>query len=139
MILLEFAMDMLKDPEEALLNWTDLQSGNYETWFRSYNEKLFKGVAAQFGVDVEQVRNPKTRTPEQDKAILELAGTIAAKRLNKYNSSNYMQACKCIINEPSKVYSEETNKREVHANKKLAILYYFALHPETSPEAEAVP
>lgn len=137
MMLLEFAMDMLKDPEEALLNWTDLQSGNYEAWFRSYHERLAKGVAMQFGVDAEQVLNPETRTPEQDRAMTELAGALTLQRLEKYNSSSYMQAVKALLQEESKSYSNAANEEEIYKIKKAAILYFFAQHPEKTPEATA--
>lgn len=137
MLLVEFAMDMLKDPEEALLNWTDLHSGNYETWYRSYHEKLAKGVAMQFGVDAEQVLNPETRTPEQERAMTELAGALTLQRLEKYNSSSYMQAVKALLQEESKSYSDTADNEEVYKIKKAAILYFFAQHPEKTPEATA--
>ena len=137
MLLVDFSMDMLKDPEDAILSWTDLRSGNYERWFESHVTAIAKTVAIQFGVDIEQVLNPETRTPEQSKAMTETAGEMALYRENKYKKSNYIQAAKHLIIESNTFKPKIAGEEETRKIKKYSLLYFFAQHTEISPEAEA--
>lgn len=137
MLLVNFSMDVLRDPEEAILSWTDFRSGNYEKWLISYTESLAKAVAMQFGVDKEQILNPETRTPEQDKAMTEIAGEMALHRESKYRKSNYMQAAKHLVIEKGTFTQKMTGEEEAKKIIKYSVLYFFAQHTEISPEAEA--
>ena len=62
---LAFEISYSINPGDTLLEFTDLHSGIYENWFRSYHETILEEAAKKLGIDVEQLENPETRTQEQ--------------------------------------------------------------------------
>lgn len=130
-----FSLSYLINPEAAILNFTDFQNGTYETWYRNHFETLAKQVADKFNVDVEQVMDRETRTPEQDKELTLLAGEHIMQCFTKFKESNYFQAKTAIKEE--KVEFSDTIFKGLENVKTAATLYFFAIHPEINPEDKA--
>lgn len=130
-----FSLSYLLNPEAAILNFTDFENGNYETWYRNHFESLAQKVADKFNVDVEQVIDKETRTPEQDKELTLLAGEYIMQCFTKFKESNYFQAKTAIRQEKVEFASEEFKGLE--NVKTAATLYFFAIHPEIDPEDKA--
>ena len=130
-----FSLSYLINPEAAILNFTDFESGTYEKWFRNHFETLAQKVADKYNVDVEQVMDKETRTPEQNKELSLLAGEHIMQCFSKFKESNYFQAKTAIKEE--KVEFSDTVFKGLENVKTAATLYFFAIHPEIDPENKA--
>ena len=51
----QFRMDFLRDPEDALAKWGQMENGRYEKWFRGHFDRLVAIVAQQTGADPKQI------------------------------------------------------------------------------------
>jgi len=130
-ILTAFNVDFMQDPEAAILNWTNIHSGHYEKWYTAHFEAAAERVAAQFGVDTEQVINAETRTPEQQQALLTEWEKEQENRRRLYFESKYYQAVKTLESIEGKYHSKYDGDPEYIDLKEQAILYFFALHSLT--------
>lgn len=140
-ILTAFNVDSMINPEEAILNWAGIRGGHYEKWYTSQFEATAKRVAAQFGVDAEQVINAETRTPDQQQALLIEWGKEKESRMQLYLKSKHFQALNALKNTEGKYHSKHEGEPEYIDLKEQVILYYFVLHDinptDTNPLTDA--
>jgi len=78
----QFRMDFLRDPEDALAKWGQMENGRYEKWFRGHFDRLVAIVAQQTGADPKQIADKEKRTPEQQRLLLEAAAKQQIARFN---------------------------------------------------------
>lgn len=141
----QFAMDFLRSPEDALLSW-DRLSKYYPEWSRKHFESLISRVSRKYDEDIEQMRNPETRTEKQQRYILEAAAEETEHRINLFFDSNYMQAVNALEPLPGKYppYKDEikATEPETYKNddlsyslKETTVLYFFAKHSEIKPDS----
>lgn len=141
--IVQFRMDFLRSPEEALLKWN--ASGGYEKWFRFHFDELVKIVAEKTGADPEQIANKETRTPEQEQLLKEAAAAQEIARIDAFFESSFMDAINTleplqgVYKDPGEIDFYTDNDRfnpdsQYISVKEQAVLYYFALHDgELSP------
>lgn len=144
-----FTMDLLKSPEDALIEWGGMQSGLYEKWFRNHFEQMVSIVAELTGADPEQIADKEKRTPEQQRLLLEASAEEQIARMKVFMESRYMQALLFLDQfDPQSEQTPETaaeyyhgvlyekpedwNNRLVHI-KEQAVLYFFATHTDLKP------
>lgn len=139
---IQFAMDFLRDPDDAFLQWAnDL----YPEWSRRHFETLLSKVHTQYGDSIDQMRNPATRTREQQQRIIEAVQKEAVQRITLFLDSSYMQALSAL--EPIvgryPTYKNEKQTGEpgvtddsVYSLKEMTVLYFFAKHREIAPESQ---
>lgn len=134
--LVDFTMEMLKDPLEALAYYG--KGYQVTQYSQQHFEQLIQTVAKQTGADPEQVRNPETRTEEQEKALTLEAGKETVARFEAYRQSNFFFSLELLMKEESQ-YPDNPEAVEggYYDNKKATALYFFALHPEINPQAKA--
>lgn len=138
-----FRMDMLRSPDDALEKWN--LSGKYGEWYKAHFYRLVKTVAEQTGADPEQIANKETRTPEQQRLLMEAAAQEQLARLDAFFDSAYMDAIKTL--EPLTGAYKDPAEDEAHTEsgeydpeheyisvKEQAVLYFFALHDEIKPD-----
>lgn len=127
-VLNAFNVDLMKDPEEAILKWLGVRSGHYEKWYRSRFEAASKRVAAKFGVNADQVINAETRTPEQQQALLNEFANEQKSRMQLFAVSKFYQALKVLGQVEGDYHSEHDGDTNYIDLKEQVILYFFALH-----------
>ena len=88
----QFRMDFLRDPEDALAKWGQMENGRYEKWFRGHFDRLVAIVAQQTGADPKQIADKEKRTPEQQRLLLEAAAKQQIARIDAFFESAYMDA-----------------------------------------------
>lgn len=146
MAVIDFYMEALKDPEDAL---SKADAPDYI--FTAYAEKRMRAfaqvIAEETGADPEQIINPKTRTEEQQKLLVELSGRSMMKRFQAYWKSNFASA-KILLMDTAKeagegiympIYDTNATPEEMQSVldvPHLAALYFFALHPEVDPQEQ---
>lgn len=135
----QFRMDFMRDPEDALIKWGQLQTGGYEKWYKGHFDKLVAIVAQQTGADPAQIANKETRTPEQDRLLMQAAAEMTISRIDTFLSSTYIDAMNTL--EPLRgVYKDPGDTEgidpynEYISLKEQAVLYFFALHDELKPQ-----
>ena len=140
----QFRMDFLRDPEDALIKWNGLHNGSYERWFRGHFDKLVAIVAQETGADPAQIANKETRTPEQDRLLTEAAAKITVARIDAFFESAYMDALNTleplqgVYKDPGEIdFYTDTDRfnpdSEFISVKEQAVLYFFAAHDELKP------
>jgi len=140
----QFRMDFLRDPEDALIKWNGLHNGSYERWFRGHFDKLVAIVAQETGADPAQIANKETRTPEQDRLLTEAAAKITVARIDAFFESAYMDALNTleplqgVYKDPGEIdFYTDTDRfnpdSEFISVKGQAVLYFFAAHDELKP------
>jgi len=121
-------MDFLKTPEDTLA-----ASGNpeiFDKWLKMTAFAIVQKVAKVTGADPAQLADPEKRTKEQQTAI-EKAGAFAAmNRINLFLESNYTAALFAIA-------GKDCPNDEDLTLQDLAVLYFFALHPDIDPRQKA--
>lgn len=123
------SMDVLLYPLEAYL-----QIKNGDTSINNNYHKLIAVKAAKkLGANEAEVKNPETRTKEQQEAMNEIAGEIAAKYLTDFENCNYLKA-KEILKDVQTKYNNK-GKRGLYNIKTAAVLYFFATHTDILPDA----
>ena len=134
----QFRMDFLRDPEDALAKWGQMENGRYEKWFRGHFDRLVAIVAQATGADPAQIADKERRTPEQQRLLLEAAAKQQIARIDAFFESAYMDALNTL--EPLQgVYKDpsETDRfnpdSEYISVKEQAVLYFFAAHDELTP------
>lgn len=145
MALVALEIDTMKDPEDALTSRINNTQGdaqqffirNLERWESSNFESLVKEVADQTGADPAQIANKETRTPEQQKALLEASARRQVARMDRFFNSDYMQAVQALEEVASVFdgYGEEIPLGEAveYSTKESFLLYYFSTRPDIRP------
>lgn len=140
----QFRMDFLRDPEDALAKWGQMENGRYEKWFRGHFDRLVAIVAQQTGADPKQIADKEKRTPEQQRLLLEAAAKQQIARIDAFFESAYMDALNTleplqgIYKDPGEIdFYTDTDRfnpdSEYISVKEQAVLYFFALHDEITP------
>jgi len=140
----QFRMDFLRDPEDALAKWGQKENGRYENWFRGHFDRLVAIVAQQTGADPKQIADKEKRTPEQQRLLLEAAAKQQIARIDAFFKSAYMDALNTleplqgIYKDPGEIDFYTDSDRfnpdsEYISIKEQAVLYFFALHDEITP------
>lgn len=140
----QFRMDFLRSPEDALLKWGQMENGRYEKWFRGHFDRLVAIVAQQTGADPKQIADKEKRTPEQQRLLLEAAAKQQIARIDAFFESAYMDALNTleplqgIYKDPGEIdFYTDTDRfnpdSEYISVKEQAVLYFFALHDEITP------
>lgn len=135
-----FQIDLLKDPEEAILsrNIRSAKTGEsltermWEKWNDDYLERIFARVAEETGADLEEIRHPENRTPKIQAAILKAAADEQNLRTTVFFKSRYYHACS-ILRELHSMNEEPSDKDPIPMDddtpipiKGQTILYFFA-------------
>ena len=139
MQLVDLDISVLLDPEETFANIAASAEGKgysaIEAYANQYQEKAFNSLveatAKQTGADPEQIRDTHSRTEEQQRAMLEIAGKRELARIELFSISNYRQALSAL--EPIKSRIAGAENEEASNLKHIFLLYYFAIHPEIRP------
>ena len=140
----QFRMDFLRDPEDALAKWGQMEYGLYRKWFTGHFDKLVAIVAQQTGADPAQIADKDKRTPEQQQLLLEAAAKQQIARIDAFFESAYMDALNTleplqgIYKDPGEIdFYTDTDRfnpdSEYISIKEQAVLYFFALHDELKP------
>lgn len=140
----QFRMDFLRDPEDALAKWGQMENGRYEKWFRGHFDRLVAIVAQQTGADPKQIADKEKRTPEQQRLLLEAAAKQQIARIDAFFDSLYMDAINTleplqgVYKDPGEIdFYTDTGRfnpdSEFISVKEQAVLYFFALHDELKP------
>ena len=140
----QFRMDFLRSPEDALLKWGQMENGLYRKWFTGHFDKLVAIVAQQTGADPAQIADKDKRTPEQQQLLLEAAAKQQIARIDAFFDSLYMDAINTleplqgVYKDPGEIdFYTDTDRfnpdSEFISVKEQAVLYFFALHDELKP------
>lgn len=145
--LIEFNMDILEDPENALLTH-NIPDGYYVKWAETHFKSLVNRVAEKTGADPAQIADKDKRTPEQQQALYEAAAQEQMIRIEAALRSNYYAAIKhineyCIAQADAggdDLYKPLRDEKEPNVtagqlvNVPLAAtLYFFATHEDINP------
>lgn len=135
-VLLETSM--MKDYDDAVLKLITGSKSNatrpnsnavsymIDSCARGYFESMVRDVAAQTGADLAQIMNPDTRTPEQNKALLEAFAREHQAHMDECYASDYAKVMQAL----SEVDSLCSNPA---AEKEFFAVYYFAVHTDMRP------
>lgn len=140
----QFRMDFLRSPEDALLKWGQMENGRYRKWFTGHFDRLVAIVAQQTGADPAQIADKDKRTPEQQQLLLEAAAKQQIARIDAFFDSLYMDAINTleplqgVYKDPGEIdFYTDTDRfnpdSEFISVKEQAVLYFFALHDELKP------
>lgn len=137
-----FQVDFMKSPEDALLFYPirsrsesgvhTLNSTLLEMWKFMNFEKLINEVVKETGADPKQLRNPKTRTAEQEAALLQAGAIEQQKRIEIFFNSLYYQALESLTDAEGEYISP--GNPDLIGIKEQAVLYFFAIHEQLQPE-----
>lgn len=148
--LINFNMDALQSPEDALLSH-NVPAEIYAQWAEKHFENLVSLAAQATGADPEQIADKDRRTPEQQKALLEASAREQLARLDIVINSNYRAAIKhikeyCIAvadaggEDIYKPLRDEAQPEALQSGQLVnaplaAVLYFFATHEDIDPRA----
>lgn len=133
-------MDLLKDPEDAIASRageasSDQKRAEWEQrldrYERSHFASLVKEVADLTGADPKQIADKKTRTPEQQQALLQASARRQIERLDMFYNSDYMQAMRVLEGLESPF--TEPQDPDDYSLKESFLLYYFTTRPDIRP------
>lgn len=121
-------MDLLKNPEDTLaaLGNTEI----FDKWLKMTTFAIVQEVAKVTGADPAQLADPERRTKEQQEAIEKAGAYAAMNRINIFLESNYTAALFAIA-------GKDGPDNEDLTLQDLAVLYFFALHPDIDPRQKA--
>lgn len=137
-----FAIDLMKDPEEAILSRSirstrtgeNMTDKVWQKWHSDYMNRIFSRVAERTGADPEQIQNPENRTPEIQHEILLAAAEEQEVHRTVFFRSRYYQACQ-ILNKLRSDTESQSEGDPVPMDdespipiKGQAILYFFAVN-----------
>jgi hypothetical protein len=145
----QFRMDFLRSPEDALLKWGQMENGRYRKWFTGHFDKLVAIVAQQTGADPAQIADKNKRTPEQQQLLFEAAAKQQIARIDAFFDSLYMDAINTleplqgVYKDPGEIdFYTDTDRfnpdSEFISVKEQAVLYFFALHDELKPTEKQI-
>ena len=141
-----FNIDFLVSPEDALAKH-NAPAGLLSKYLKAHFDNIVKIAAEITGADPEQLADKDRRTPEQQKLLNEVAGSLETKRLDYFFASLYMRAMETIHDEKSRYwelhtaepgeskdeYEERVDDDYITPVMLHSVLYFFALHKEISP------
>lgn len=144
-----FTMDLLKSPEDTLIEWPGVPEGYLSKYLQTHFTRLVEVVAEITGADPAQIADKEKRTPEQQRLLLEAGAKEQVARMEAFLQSRYMQALVFLdqfdpqseqTTETAVEYykgvlydkPEEWQERLVHIREQ-AVLYYFATHTDIKP------
>lgn len=154
MALVAFDMEALKDAEDALFSRAEDAEGEQRELFlrhleqfqRVHFESLVQEVAQQTGADPAQIANKNTRTPEQEKALIEATNRRQLARIDAFWNSNYMtvfgilQNTKSIFDpDPAEIANYpgfDADDYDFWNIKESFVWYYLTTRPDLRPSAE---
>ena len=145
---IQFRMDYLRDPEEALIK-EDETGTSYQRWFRHKMRKYASIVIKQTGADPAQIMNPTTQTEEQKQLMAELAAEEQMARIDLFFESlfmdalNHLEPLKGEYADPGEIdFYTDTDRfnpdSEYISIKEQAVLYFFAIHDELRADSRGV-
>lgn len=123
-------MEFLSDPDEAIAHWSP---DRCPQWVEENILNTANYIAKEIGATPEQMINPKTRTPEQDKRMIELTRRIQMKRLHDFLNSNYMKALESLKEIKGQFQDTHEDDAECISPKELSVAIFFAMHVNISP------
>ena len=140
--LIALDLDFLKDPEKALTQRIELTKNakhrsRWEQRLSNYQYYLYLNVlievAEETGGDLAQISDPKKRTPEQHKALMEAYARRELNRMDLFFKSDYMQALYTLdkIDTP---FSDPEDSNAISV-KESFVLYYFTTRPDIRPSS----
>lgn len=129
---------MMKDYDDAVLKLitgsksnatqSNLNAVSYmiDSCARGYFASMVRDVANQTGADPAQIMNPDTRTPEQNKALLEEFARVHQAHMDECYASDYAKVMQAL-SEMDSLCSNPAAEKEFFA------VYYFAVHTDMRP------
>lgn len=125
-------VELLRNPENVLKSIPGLSRYN-RLWNKAQNEKMLLELQRRTGADMEQLRDPSKRTPEQNQCFEKIKEEEETKSVEKFWDSRFWQA--------NMTLSEKVNSAAQGPLKDTrfwddAILYFFAKHPEIDATME---
>lgn len=129
---------MMKDYDDAVLKLitgsksnatqSNLNAVSYmiDSCARGYFASMVRDVANQTGADPTQIMNPDTRTPEQNKALLEEFARVHQAHMDECYASDYAKVMQAL-SEMDSLCSNPAAEKEFFA------VYYFAVHTDMRP------
>ncbi len=144
-----FTMDLLKSPEDTLIEWPGVPEGYLSKYLQTHFTRLVEVVAEITGADPQQIADKEKRTPEQQRLLLEAGAKEQVARMEAVLESRYMQALLFLDQfDPQSEQTTETaaeyyhgvlydkpeqwQERLVHIREQ-AVLYFFATHTDIKP------
>lgn len=108
-----------------------------EDYERAHFESLVLEVAKKTGDNAQQIADKSTRTPEQQKALLEASAGRQLERLNTFINSDLVKV-KAALDSVKSVFDEYDKKQyddgtSIMGAKYVFMLYYFSTHPDIKP------
>lgn len=91
-------------------------------------EALIEIAATETGADIEDVRNPESRTPEQQAIMTELLEKHNILQQRRFEASQYFQAIQLLMPLEQK-FPDSSNPNDISI-KEQAALYFFAINDE---------
>jgi len=140
MEMLAFSVDYFKNPEDAMYFYE--QIGDAPNLIRDIYDKQHEQRYLQFvdiiakktGADPEQIKDPKRRTEQQQKYLLELSAREQLARFDAFFNSNYWQATEAL--EPIEGKYKDPEPQDDYTIKQYATLLFFEKHyPDIKPTA----
>lgn len=149
MALINFSMDVMKDPDEAFCSY-NIPGEIYLKWAEANDQNIIKQVSKETGADPAQLADKEKRTTEQQQALYEAASRASMARIKNYLNSNYCAAIEYLVKhgQPD-VYNflvdtlaGKDTLNEMPSAQRLnvphaAILYFFATHEDIDPRKQA--
>lgn len=129
-----FNMDLLKNPEDALLSYKGVPEGYLSKYLQQHFNRLVDFVAELTGADPQQIADKDRRTPEQQQLLKEAAAKEQMARFDAFFASRYMQAVNVL--EPLQGVYPDPAEADTATNftvKEQAVLYFFAKHQDIKP------
>lgn len=132
---ISFLMDMLRDPEETLLFATTSENPAIQQFaMRAYEKRmnaLIAKVAERTNADPAQVRDPKTRTKEQQSLLFEISAEEQMQRMDLFFNSNFHQALNAVMPLEGKYHHPGEMVNDLIRQN--AVFYYFVKNPDIKP------
>ncbi|MDE5583245.1 MAG: hypothetical protein K2J08_06050 [Ruminococcus sp.] len=129
-----FEMEFLKDPDEAIARW---QPDKYTQWVNKQLLEIVIHTAELTDSTLEHILEPKTRTPEQEKIILDTINCIEVNRMSAFFNSNYMKALKSLKEIKGQFQDTHEDDAGYISTKELSVIVFFAMHENISPSEKA--
>ena len=125
-------VEMLRNPESVLTGIPAL-SKYHRLWDKAQNEKMLLELQRRTGADMEQLRDPSKRTPEQNECLSQIKESEETNRIAKFWDSRFWQATASLTEKIDKAAQGPLRDTRFWND---AILYFFAKHPEIDATEE---
>ena len=125
-------VELLRNPENVLTSIPAL-SKYYRLWDKAQNEKMLLELQKRTGADMEQLRDPSKRTPEQNECFMQIGIEEETKRVEKFWDSRFWNATTSLTEKIDNAAQGPLRDTRFWND---AILYFFAKHPEIDATEE---